>query len=820
MKDKPELTAMISSTAVDLPVHREAATNACLSMELRPIAMEYFPASNADAIAESLAKVDEADIYIGIYAHRYGTVPEGHAISITEMEFDRAVERGLPILVFLMGRGHLITADMKEDGEGAQANLKRFKEKASTGRVRKEFDSPEQLRTRIVESLHALLEDLALPVEAGVGPPPRLAHIHFAPLREKFAGRKALLDELAVRLQPGKAQALSQAAAVKADGGVGKTAVAVELAWRLFEEGKFDYVFLLNATSPESIDSDLAALCARDWLNLPEQEARESEVRLAGVLRWLRVPANAARTFLVLDGADAEEARAKVRALHPLLPGCALLVTSRGSIGGGIKEQRLDIFTREEAREFLRTHLNPAFLQGADADATLEGIAQEVDHLPLALEIVASYNNKTHQSPQEWLRDWHGTPSRTIVVPPGEDAQYPNSLSHVWDQSVARLSEMALFHLQALAWFAPRPFGFRLAGLRNLPQWIEVRDWFVELNEASLIQWSHETDEVSIHRVLQAVIRHHLDEEGMEVSKALAVMILNSTSPDPNWSASGWRLWENLAPHLRAVLSSVEGLGMEKDATRLLNDFGYWLFLRANYAEAERFISRSLEVEDRHLGEGHPDTTIRLNNLALVMLKTSRVAKAESLARRALEITEKYFGENHKEVATKLNSLAEILRTLGRLTEAEGFFRRALEINEANLGKDHPRVGTGLNNLGRLLMDAKRPNEAEPLMRRALEIDEKSLGKEHPDVARDLNNLALHLHATNRLTEAEPLMRRALEIFLRSQFRGGHELASSRVVSNNYRLLLDAMGWSQEQIEEQVEMLTEQCKQEVAKERQ
>ena len=35
----------------------------------------------ADAIAESLAMVDRADIYLGVYAYRYGYVPKKHKIS-------------------------------------------------------------------------------------------------------------------------------------------------------------------------------------------------------------------------------------------------------------------------------------------------------------------------------------------------------------------------------------------------------------------------------------------------------------------------------------------------------------------------------------------------------------------------------------------------------------------------------------------------------------------------------------------------------------------------------------------------------------------
>src|ERR671920_2356810 len=88
-----QLTAMISSTALDLPEHRALVHKACLEAGVFPIGMEQLPARDATGIAASLEMVEQADIYIGVYAFRYGWVPDGQDISITEMEFDRAVER-------------------------------------------------------------------------------------------------------------------------------------------------------------------------------------------------------------------------------------------------------------------------------------------------------------------------------------------------------------------------------------------------------------------------------------------------------------------------------------------------------------------------------------------------------------------------------------------------------------------------------------------------------------------------------------------------------------------------------------------------------
>ena len=130
-------TVMISSTARDLPEHRKEAMDACLRQGMFPTMMEHLPASDDEAISASLEMVDRADIYVGIFAHRYGYVPAGHAISVTEMEYNRAVERKIPRLIFVMDKDHPITIDQVELGEGADQT--RSVQEAAPGRQHRQL---------------------------------------------------------------------------------------------------------------------------------------------------------------------------------------------------------------------------------------------------------------------------------------------------------------------------------------------------------------------------------------------------------------------------------------------------------------------------------------------------------------------------------------------------------------------------------------------------------------------------------------------------------------------------------------------------------
>ncbi|HEY6410742.1 MAG TPA: DUF4062 domain-containing protein, partial [Ktedonobacteraceae bacterium] len=148
-------TLMISSTARDLPEHRKEVLDACLRQGMFPVMMEHLPASDADAIAESLRMVNEADIYLGIFAHRYGYIPRDHAISITEMEYNRAVERGIPRLIFLMHEDHPLKAADVERGEGA-TKLEALKARLKSEQVANFFTSPADLRAHVINSLSQL----------------------------------------------------------------------------------------------------------------------------------------------------------------------------------------------------------------------------------------------------------------------------------------------------------------------------------------------------------------------------------------------------------------------------------------------------------------------------------------------------------------------------------------------------------------------------------------------------------------------------------------------------------------------------------------
>ena len=111
--------------------------------------------------------------------------------------------------------------------------------------------------------------------------------------------------------------------------------------------------------------------------------------------------------------------------------------------------------------------------------------------------------------------------------------------------------------------------------------------------------------------------------------------------------------------------------------------------------------------------------------------KQGNYADAESFYKRSLDIIKKTVAPDHLDVATALNNLATIYQDLGRYADAEPLYKHALSIKEKNLGKAHPDVAITLGYMALLYMELGRYIEAEPLFKRSLSIVLVSLFSSH-----------------------------------------------------------------------------------------
>jgi tetratricopeptide (TPR) repeat protein len=773
-----------------------------------------------DVLEEVLGKVPVAAILIGEHGLGSWETPE------TRVLLDEQTKRGLRVIPVLLPGAPDLTN-------------RRFLNQFTWNDLREGVTDPglERLEAGIRKGLVG--QSVASSQATGA---PHLHNLPFLPLGELFKGRDEELVKLEASLgSPGQAAAITQRQALYGLGGIGKTRLAVEYAWRF--GARYTAVFFLRADSEAALRSSLAELARRPYLNLPEREVREEELQVGAVLAWLREHPG---WLLILDNVDSEDAAEAVLDLLPeLSTGRVLLTTRRKEWPVGISKQPLDTLSLDESVAFLLQRTEIDRQKTAEDEAQARLLADLLDGLPLALEQAAAYVNHNQISLARYLRAWESERERVLGWFDPKTMQYPLPLAMTWQATFERLSPTAQAILTLCSFLATEPIPDAMietcearvcSAVEMLPERTAqvgeeapLLDALAELAAYSMI--IRQEGAFTLHRLVQEVLRSGAARErAHDWIETAAWLVADFAPTEIAGDVRTWTVWKLLRPHAEAVVAWADAERIESPTNSLHTDLGTLLQAKSLFAEAERHLRRALAVCEASasdetkgrlalclnnlaqllqetnrldeaeplmrraldiwgnaLGDEHPQVATAFNNLALLLQDTNRLAEAQPLMRRALDIDRKVFGDEHPDVARDLNNLAQLLQDTNRLAEAEPLMRQALDIWRNALGDEHPRVATAFNNLARLLQDTNRLDEAEPLVRQALDIWRNALGAEHPQVATAFNNLARLLQDTNRLAEAEPLIRQALGIWRNAL---GDEHPQVATAFNNLALLL------------------------------
>jgi tetratricopeptide (TPR) repeat protein len=573
-----------------------------------------------------------------------------------------------------------------------------------------------------------------------------------------FTGRGDLLAQLCSALTSGQPAALIQA--IHGLGGVGKTQLAVEYAYR--HAADYDLVWWVRAEEPAALAADYAALAGP--LDLPQKDEPDQRLMVQAVRREL-----GQRTgwLLIFDNARRPED------LRPYLPSGGaghVLVTSRYSAWRDVaKPLTVQVWERLESVAFLLKRTGQTDETAADA------LAEALGDLPLALAQAGAYieTNRTTFADYLELFQSRRTELWEDERPP---LDYPHTVATTWSLAMDQVrqdSPAGADLLNLCAFLAPDdiPQTLLSEGGEHLPQPLSatVTDPLA-MNKAvaALLQYSlmeKTGDTLSLHRLVQAVARDRLLEDDHPTWAEAAVRLVNDAFPFDSDDVRTWPVCARLLPHALTTAGHAEVLQVASEATgRLLNQAGLYLSGRAEFAQAKAAYERALAIGEAILGPDHPNVAIRVNNLGGVLQDLGDLAGARAAYERALAIDEAVFGPDHPNVARDVNNLGLVLKDLGDLAGARAAYERALAIFEKVLGANHPNVATAVNNLGLVLKDLGDLAGARAAYERALAIWEEQLGPEHPQVAIGVNNLGMVLKDLGDLAGARAHFQRALQI--------------------------------------------------------
>jgi tetratricopeptide (TPR) repeat protein len=604
-------------------------------------------------------------------------------------------------------------------------------------------DDPEERKRRIIAAVEGHSQAIKPPPRPFVGVPPRVAG---------FTGRAAALDKLDAILIQERPAAVTQSvgrAAVQGLGGVGKTSLAVEYAYRF--RGLYAGVWWCPAENRAGLTASLAALGAT---LAGASQGGDVETAANSALRALAE--QRAIWLLVYDNVTSPEE------IADLLPagGAHVLITSRFSDWGGWAEEvALDVLPIEEATAFLQSRTGSSDESGAKI------LAEALGRLPLALDHAAAFC----RSAQMRFSDYAAKAAKLIAAAPprARRAAYPRSVAATFDLAIDAAVAQCPAAEELMAFFAQcAPERIPMALIEGaVEDELERLEALAALTELSLVKpdpLDEGAQAVSVHRLVQAVARARSEAKG-NAQGAAARLIARLAAIYPNdggATAESWRSCAALSPHLPAAASETTTPEQWSD---LLDRVGVFNFELRAYARAASLLHEALAIRERTLGPEHPDVARTLGALARLHHARQEHADARALHERALSIYEKVFGAEHPDTVMGLNSLAGLLQDQGDFAEARPLYERALETCDRGLGADHPHSGLILNNLAFLCLRQDDLAGARPLFERALAIQEKAPLPD-PQSATTLDNLAHVLQSQGDSEGARLLAQRSLAI--------------------------------------------------------
>lgn len=563
-----------------------------------------------------------------------------------------------------------------------------------------------------------------------------------------FTGRDELLAAIGGLLRTGRIGVITQA--ISGMGGVGKTQLAAGYVAAHQEE--YDITAWVRAE--DGGVADLAEMAVALALPVdgrtPPERASDTLVFLSNTeQRWL----------LVFDNAPGPQALAGL----PASGNGRILVTSRHR--GGYEdfgaELNVDVFDADTARQYLLARSGRSDGEAAAADE----IAAALGYLPLALAHAGAYcASDTGVAFGDYLEMLEGLSAQDLFDTAPE-LFYEHAVTATWNTSITaaqREAPLARAALDMMAYLAPDgiPRSFlstleenSLAGRKR------VADALAALHRYSLVTLSG--NQVSVHRLLQRVIRDQLtgDEQASATSHALTA--LKAALPDDPHLPATWPQWQELASHVTA-LASVEAVA-DLHAAQLVPELDLMCqyLLRIEAPLALDLATRAVAISTAHLGPDHPDTLTARADLSMSFRDVGRLDEAITMDEQIAADTERVLGPEHPDSISSWASLAYSYWMAGRTDEAISLEEKVVADRERLSGADHPKTITARHNLAASYFSAGRIVEAIAVEERVAADRVRVLGPDHPDTLGIWRNLADSYLSAGRTDEAihilEPL---------------------------------------------------------------
>ena len=732
-------------------LNRTVAADRGLVLSLWRWETDAYPAMHLDGpqgVIDDFMDIAQADLVIGVFWKRFGTAT-GTAKSGTEHELRRAwaawMKTGRPqVMVYFCTRAHTPAScdETRQWGQVVdfQRGLPREQLWWSFGKRREFIDLLREHLTRFVLNHWPTLMDATSNWRMRFNLPTVAA---------SFAGRDRELDELDEAMEGANRAVITQA--IAGLGGVGKSQLAARYTQRCAER----YAIVAWIRAEDGGIADLAALAAKLG-DVPTGSAPADLAQLA----LDRLGAIDERWLLVLDNV---ESAAQLEDLLPRSGNGHVLVTSRDrDLEQFARVLVVDVFDEDTATRYLTERAR----RPHDAPAA-RMVARALGCLPLALSHAAAYC-RFGTGYSEYLELLDDLPVRDMFDRHPERS-YSETVATTWRASITAAADAASIAprlLDMAAHLSPDAIPKTLfvvlvddaGSSRDRKQ---LGDAFNALARYSLAVVDGTT--VSMHRLLQKVVRDAIRERGDRSATEHALTAIERAFPDDTTSPADWPRGEQLLPHCLALADTLP----LDDSNRarliaLLNRVSDYLYHSHGGRRALVLCTRVAEKAEALLDAEHPAALQARHNLAYTHNKHGATADAIAIFEPLMADRERILGREHRDTLATRGCLAFAYQAAGRISEAVTIFTAVLVDRERILGPDDPDTLIARHSLASAYLDDGRTADAVAMLEPLLDARQRILGAEHPSTLNTRHKLAVAYLGAGRCADTvailEPLL--------------------------------------------------------------
>jgi tetratricopeptide (TPR) repeat protein len=600
-----------------------------------------------------------------------------------------------------------------------------------------------------------------------------------------FGGRELQLAQVSAHISSAGGQRL----AICGLGGSGKTALALESAYRIKEQQPTCAVFWVPAINQDSFEQAYRDICMALRIITDDNAdvKRLLKMRLSdeNFGQWLMIVDNADDDTVLFGTAGEDDAADRLIDYIPFSRRGSIVFTTRTREAAvRLAENNVILLgklEKLEGKEVLGKRLLPGY--PLEDDAIVDEFLRMLTFLPLAIVQAVAFINEHEITISQYMACYKASEENTtnLLSRDFEDQRryrgMKNPVSTTWHisfEQIRKRNELAVDYLSFMACIGHSDIPASL--LPDQSSQLEQLEAIGTLKAYAFIieRKSHGHHQVAqaepllitsfdvhplVHIAMQAWLKEH-NQWTIWVERTMACLV----EAVPYGNHDTRKVWTSYLPHAVHVTAFPEAYEAT-DRVLLLDRIGGCELALGRYKAAEGSYRQALERNEKMLGNEHQDTLCYKRLVGLALKEQGKYTDAETLLRRTLDIEQVLLGKENQDTLTTMTYLADAVRHQGRYVGAEELNRETLGLKEKVLGKEHPDTLRTMNNLASTLYYQKRYSDAEELHRETLALKDKVLGKDHPDTLRTMNNLASTLYYEKRYSDAEELHRETLALY-------------------------------------------------------